>query len=505
MAKEIAQQYVIGLDIGTGSAKAVAITDEGKILADSQFYYSTQTARPGYSEQDPEVIWVAFTNCIKKVVETLQYAPLTIGLSSAMHSLMAVDSDNKPITNLITWADTRSEKIAERIRQLPIAENIYKETGTPIHSMSPLCKIIWLKENEPQIFKEAFKFISIKEFIWYKLFNVYEIDYSIASATGLFNIRTFQWDDASLQLCNIDAGRLSEIVSTNFIRKDLNSSIAALLNIPTTPLFCIGASDGCLANIGSYAIQPGTAAITIGTSGAVRIASPKPVFNFTAMTFNYVLDEQTFICGGPVNNGGNIVAWLFQTFLNNDSPSKSDYTNLFKTIDTIPSGSKGLIFLPYLYGERAPVWDEESSGIFFGIKSYHTNASFLRATLEGICYSLKTILDIVESSTKSVSQINVGGGFIHSKTWMQILTDVTGKKICVIETEDASSIGAALLNMKALKIIKDYSSLKPLNNIIIEPDLNNHSVYEKYYSIFKNLYEPLKESMHQIYEINNPV
>lgn len=503
MAKEIAQQYVIGLDIGTGSAKAVAITDEGKILADSQFNYSTQTARPGYSEQDPEVIWVAFTNCIKKVVETLQYAPLTIGLSSAMHSLMAVDSDNKPITNLITWADTRSEKIAERIRQLPIAENIYKETGTPIHSMSPLCKIIWLKENEPQIFKDAFKFISIKEFLWHRLFNVYETDHSIASATGLFNIQTFKWNVASLQLCNINSGQLSEIVATNFIRKNLNSSIAVLLNIPADTLFCIGASDGCLANIGSYSIEPGTAALTIGTSGAVRIASPTPIFNFSAMTFNYVLDQTFFICGGPVNNGGNVVSWLFRTFLNNPNPSEKDYADFFESVDTIPAGSKGLIFLPYLYGERAPVWDEKSCGIFFGIKSYHTNSHFLRAALEGVCYSLNNILEIIESSKENISQLNISGGFIHSKTWVQILASIAGKKLCVVETEDASAIGAALLNMKAIKMIEEYSSLKPLNNSIIEPDLNDHAVYEKYYSVFKNLYGALKESMHQVDNLNN--
>ncbi len=503
MIKENIRQYVMGLDIGTGSAKAVAINDSGIIIGDSQFYYPIKNIRPGYSEQDPEIIWNAFANCIQKIITSLQYPPVSISLSSAMHSLMVVDSSNKPITGLITWTDTRSEKIAEQIRKLPKAENIYKATGTPIHSMSPLCKIIWLKENEAQIFNKASKFISIKEFIWNKLFNLYEVDYSIASATGLFDIQTFEWNQSSLQLCNINTGQLSKIVETNFIRKDLNSSSAALLNIPANTPFCIGASDGCLANLGSYAIESGTAALTIGTSGAVRIASSKPIFNFGAMTFNYVLDEKTFICGGPVNNGGNIITWLFKTFLNITNPSENDYADLFKAVETITPGSKGLIFLPYLTGERAPVWDERSSGIFFGIKSYHTNAYFLRATLEGICYSLNSILEIVESSTESVSQLNVSGGFIHSKTWMQILADVTGKNICAIETEDASAIGAALLCMKTINMIKDYSSLKPLNNIIIKPDLNNHVLHKKYYSIFKNLYESLKELMHQVYDINN--
>jgi gluconokinase len=413
-----------------------------------------------------------------------------------------MDKNNKPISPLITWADTRSGDIAQRIRKLPEAEKLYQTTGTPIHSMTPLCKIIWLKENAPEIFTTAFKFISIKEYIWYKLFKVYQIDHSIASATGLFDIENLKWNDFSLQLCGINASQLSEVVSTNFLRKDFDSSIPSLLNISSETFFCIGASDGCLANVGSYAVEKGTAALTIGTSGAVRIASPKPIFDFASMSFNYLLDEKTFICGGPVNNGGNVVDWLFEAILNNPKPSEKDFENLFKMIETVPAGSNGLLFLPYLFGERAPVWDEKSSGIFFGIKSFHTNAFFLRATIEGICYSMNQVMEIVESSTEKIVQLNVGGGFIHSKTWMQILADITGKKLAVIESEDSSAIGAALINMKALKMIEEYDSLQPKNNLVVEPDLKNHIIYEKYYAVFKKLYRPMKDLMHEDYEVN---
>jgi gluconokinase len=500
MTAEKSQEYIIGIDIGTGSTKAVAVGSKGTNIANSQFFYSTQSKQAGYSEQDPEMIWKAFHDCIKKIISEVKYPPVSISLSSAMHSLVVMDKNNKAITPLITWADTRSGDIAQRLRNLPEAENLYKATGTPIHSMTPLCKIIWLKENEPEIFKAAFKYISIKEFIWYKLFKVYQIDHSIASATGLFDIEKLKWNDFSLQLCSINSSQLSEIMPTNFLRKDVDSSVTSLLNISSKTSFCIGASDGCTANVGSYAVEKGTAALTIGTSGAVRIASSKPIFDFASMSFNYLLDEKTFICGGPVNNGGNVVEWLFEAILNNSKPSEKDYKNLFKIIETVPAGSKGLIFLPYLFGERAPVWDEKSSGIFFGIKSSHTNAFFLRATLEGICYSLKQVLEIVESSTQKIVQLNVGGGFIHSKTWMKILADITGKKLAVIESEDSSAIGAALINMKALKMIDDYDSLQPKNNLIVEPDLENHLVYEKYYAVFKNLYKPMKELMHKDYE-----
>jgi gluconokinase len=448
------------------------------------------------------VIWQAFADCLRKIIVHVKYSPLSISLSSAMHSLVVMDKNNKPISPLITWADTRSGDIAQRIRKLPEAENLYQATGTPIHSMTPLCKIIWLKENAPEIFTAAFKFISIKEFIWHKLFKVYEIDHSIASATGLFNIETLKWNHFSLNLCGINRSQLSEIFPTNFLRKNVDSSVLSLLNISDETSFCIGASDGCTANVGSYAVEKGTAALTIGTSGAVRIASPEPIFDFASMSFNYLLDEKTFICGGPVNNGGNVVDWLFEAILNNPKPSESDFEHLFKMIETVPAGSEGLIFLPYIFGERAPVWDEKSSGIFFGIKSSHTNSFFLRATIEGICYSMKQVMEIVESSTNKIVQLNVGGGFIHSKTWMQILADITGKKLAVVESEDSSAIGAALINMKALKMIEEYDSLQPKNDFVVQPDLENYKIYEKYYAVFKNMYKPMKDLMHQDYQVN---
>ncbi len=495
------QQYVTGVDIGTGSVKAVTINNKGAVIAVSQFFYATESPKPGYSEQDPEIIWKSFVKCMREISRKLKHVPFAVSLSSAMHGVIVIDKKQKPVSRLITWADTRSEKIAEEIRESKEAEDLYKKTGTPIHSMSSLCKIAWLKKNEPKIFKTAFKFISIKEFIWHKLFNECQIDYSIASATGLFNIETHNWNETSLELCGISSAQLSEIVSTTYTRNDVRPSPAKLLGINTNTIFCIGASDGCLANIGSYAIDAGTAALTIGTSGAVRIANAKPVYNFGAMVFNYILDDKTFICGGPTNNGGNVVPWLFNTFLKNNKPSEKDYTSFFKSLETIPAGCEGLLFLPYLKGERAPVWDEKSSGVFFGIRSFHTNAHFLRAAIEGICYSLNTVLEIIEESTAPVKQLNVSGGFVHSKIWMQTLADITGKNICLMQSEDASSTGAALLYMKSKGIIKKYSSLQPNKKITIKPDENNHSLYEKYYKIFKNLYEPLKESMHRLHEI----
>lgn len=489
------QEIVIGMDIGTGSTKAVALDKYMQVIAATQSYYYSHSSKPGYAEQDPEVIWKAFSVCLQEMIKKIKRISFSVSISSAMHSLIAIDKDNVPLTPVITWEDTRSEHIAKALRLSPSGERIYRSTGTPIHSMSPLCKIKWLQENEEEIFAKAFKFISIKEFIWFRLFNTYEVDYSLASATGLFNINTLTWHIPSLQFCGIDETKLSKPVNTNFTRNQINRKIASDLQIDTATKFCIGASDGCLANLGSDAIRKGTAALTIGTSGAVRIAGTKPVINFKAMIFNYLLDEKNFIIGGPINNGGNVLKWMFKTFLQNSNPSDEEYENIFFAIEKIPAGSNGLIFLPYIYGERAPIWDEKASGVFLGIQSFHTHAHFFRAALEGISFALNSILEIIESSTTILHQLNVSGGFIHSKIWMQILSDITGKELCIVQTEDASATGAAVLGMKAMLDITDYNELDVKVVETIKPILPNKKIYDSTYKVYKDLYQSTKDSM----------
>lgn len=490
------ETYILGTDIGTGSVKTVAIDITGKHFCSSQYYYPTINPQPGFSEQNSNEIFEAFLKSTCETVSKIGKHPLAISLSSAMHGIMAVDKNCKALSNLIIWSDLRSSKIANELRNSPEGKIIYTATGTPIHSMSPLCKIIWLKKNAEELFQKTHKFISIKEYIWYQLFNEFKVDYSIASATGLFDIGRLTWNETALNLAKISPECLSDPVPTHYLKKGLKKEIAVLLTIPADTSFCIGASDGCLANLGTDSIKTGIAAVTIGTSGAVRITRKSPLPNFSIMNFNYLLDEKTFICGAPINNAGNIIEWLLKKFLLNKSPAQKNYNELFDMIDKVPAGCKGLIFLPYLNGERAPVWDEQSCGVFFGITMQHDQAFFLRAAVEGICFALLEILKAIEIPAEPVKQINASGGFIHSAIWVQILADITSKKISVQHTEDASAIGAAYLAFKALNLIQNYSSLQQETKIYIYPQKKFETVYEKNYTIFKTLYPLLKDSMH---------
>jgi gluconokinase len=497
------QPYILGIDIGTGSTKSIAVNADGNAFSVVKFPYAVNHPKPGYSEQNPDVIWRAFTDSIRSHVQKLKQPPLAICLSSVLHSVIPVTKNGIALADMITWADARSEAIATRIKASSAAEDIYRKTGTPLHAMSPLCKIIWLRENNKERFEKSYKFISIKEFIWFKLFNEFKVDISIASATGLLNIESNQWDKDALVLADITEDKLSIPVSPSYLAHVSNPEILKLLNIPAAVSFIIGASDGCFANLGSFVINENEAAVTIGTSGAVRVTSKKPLYNFDAMTFNYKLDEETFICGGATNNGGNALQWFLKNMLNKKVLDTSDYEELFLNINNSKAGADGLIFLPYLNGERAPLWDTKSSAAFFGMKAHHTQSDFSRAVVEGICYALNDVLLTLQNNREEITQLHVSGGFVASKAWMQILADVTGKKICLIHADDASAIGAAYFGLKIIGMAENYNSLFLKRSIeVLEPNQANHNLYKNYFKIYKNLYPILKDSMHQLHKLN---
>jgi gluconokinase len=493
--------YILGVDIGTGSTKCIATALDGRVLANSQHHYPILQPHPGHSEQDPELIWQAFVKCLQEVTKQLDQAPLAVSFSAAMHSLILANEAGEPLKNMITWANTRSEGIAEDIRRSDVGEHIYRQSGTPIHPMSPLCKLIWLRMYESGSFSKASKYISIKEYIWFKIFQVFEVDHSIASATGLFDIMQLRWSDEACRLAGVPLNKLSDPVDTDHKRKGVSDEMAKLLGVAPDTWFVIGASDGCCANLGSHAGIPSTAALTIGTSGAVRVTSASPIYNYQAMVFNYRLDRQTFVSGGAVNNGGIAVNWLLKNFLEIYDIGPDDYDKLFKAIDTIPPGSEGLTFLPYLYGERAPIWDARSTGSFLNIKPAHGQKHFLRAGLEGICYALNDVLVTLEDDASvKISQISISGGFINSSTWTQMLANITGKKLVAMQIEDASAMGAVYIAIKAL--FPDLKLPSPSPVMEVHPDGHAYKRYSEIFPLYRRLYQDLKDSIRSLNQLH---
>ncbi|MBZ9634448.1 gluconokinase [Clostridium sp. FP1] len=496
-------EYLIGLDIGTSSTKAVAFDLLGNVISKCNIGYPILNPKSSWSEQDPGEMFEAVINSIKSVAsENAKKGNKLLGVSfsSAMHGIMAVNENGDKLTDCIIWADTRSVEYSERIKNSKIGHEIYMRTGTPIHPMSPLCKLAWMKDNMELIFKKTYKFISIKEYVFFKLFRKYVVDYSIASATGLFDIYDFQWNKNSLQVAGISEDKLSTPVSPTQVFKGLYKKYADLMGIDLETPFIIGGSDGCLANLGANAIKPGDAAVTIGTSGAIRIIADKPKNDESERIFSYILTENRFVLGGPVNNGGIIFRWFRDNFSKlelerAETLGIDTYELLTKEASKVPAGSNGLIFLPYLLGERAPHWDANSKGVFFGINITHKREHFLRALLEGVIFGVYSVGKALEETTGNIDTIYATGGFVRSELWVQMLADVFNKKVVIAESYESSCLGAVVLGMKAIGLIDNIEQVEKLVPIskTFEPDIKNHEVYMKTFEIYERLYIKLKD------------
>lgn len=454
----MSQKYAIGVDIGTTSTKSVLFSTEGTVIAKHGIEYPLYSPTPETAEQDPEEIFRAVIGTISETMKSGNIHAsdvLCVSFSSAMHSVIAVDGAGKPITKCITWADNRSAEWTEKIKNEMNGHEIYLRTGTPIHPMSPLSKLVWLRNDKADIFQAAHKFISIKEYIFFKLFNEYVVDYSIASATGLFNLKNLDWDEEALQVAGVSSDKLSKPVPTTYKVEGLNESYAQEMHLdPSTP-FITGASDGVLSNLGVNAIKPGEVAVTIGTSGAIRAVTDKPVTDPKGRIFCYALTENHWVIGGPVNNGGMIFRWAKEELGASEVEAAKrlgmdPYEILTQIASKVKPGADGLLFHPYLAGERAPLWDSNARGSFFGLGLHHKKEHLIRAVLEGVIFNLYTVLLALKELIGEPKKIQATGGFARSALWRQMMADIFHQEIHVPESFESSCLGAVILGLYGL-------------------------------------------------------
>jgi gluconokinase len=493
-------RFVIGIDIGTTNTKGVAFTEHGEVLASAGASYPVYTDVGGRHELDPGQLLEAVVTVLSQVRrQTISREGLAgVSFSCAFHSLIAVDEAGLPLTRAMTWADLRASPQARLLKDSEAGRRIYRHTGVPIHAMSPLCKLLWLKENEPALFRRAARFISIKEYIWWRLFGKYQVDHGIASATGLLDTRSLDWYPESLEVAGIGPGQLSVPVSCLHMESGLLPEGRSLLEaVPEGMPFIIGSGDGSLANLGSGAVRSGETALTIGTSGAIRMTVSRPEDDPQERVFNYVIADGYYICGGATNNGGNVLQWYIDKVLGGKEGDEAEWQRRIDEADTVPPGCEGLLFLPYLQGERAPVWDGDAKGVFFGVRSLHDHRYFMRACLEGVSYALYQIGASLEETIGPIQNIYASGGFTRSTAWLQLMADVFLKKVHITGVADASAIGAGIMGLCALGIIEDLEGAKSLVKVVktFEPDAARHAVYMENYKVFTQLYDRLKDLM----------
>lgn len=470
----------LAIDIGTSNIKALVVDAEGKELFSNQFACVTHHPYAGFAEQDPDKIFrdvcLAIQSCPIEIKKDISF----ISLSSAMHSVMAVDEQGNPLTSLVIWSDLRSKEEHNGIHKNKQLVDQLTRTGTPVHPMSPLCKIMWWQKHQPEMVERTHKFIGIKEYIWFRVFQEYEIDYGIASATGLFDIEKKSWFDPALALAGIKAEKLSKPVSVYHYRNIANKALLTELGLPSQVPVVVGSSDGCLAQLGSGAMDSSALSLTIGTSGAVRRVVKERNPDLNPWVFRYLLDENTLIEGGATNNGAVLIDWFQKTFLSEPISTEKFIERAF----TAPPGAEGLLFLPYIYGERAPIYDPDAFGVFLGMQPHHRLEHVIRALLEGIVFALYDIALLIEQTSGAYQRIVASGGFVRSPDWIQLVADVFGKPVYVPQREDASARGAALLGFQALNIPVLDSTLPGITR---NPNEKQHRQYKTRFEQFKKV------------------
>jgi gluconokinase len=455
----------IGIDIGTTSTKAIAFNKSGKILAQYHVYYEMAHPQPDWSEQNPDEIVAAVNTAISHVVAHCDTPPLLLSMSAAMHSLILLGTDGNLLTPCIIWADNRASDISTQLKTNSLGNHFYKKTGVPIHPMSPLCKLLWFREHQPMLYQQIGKVVGIKEYVWYRLTGEYCIDTSLASATGLLNIHTLQWDDEILTYLSLSPKQLSTVVAPTY------HTTIQLPHQPHTPIpLVIGASDGALATIGTGATHTGSLALTIGTSGAVRTIYNCPYTDPHSRTFCYHINQGQYLVGGASNNGAVILQWLKDNLLQ----TATSYNDLLALATNIPAGSDKLLFIPYLLGERSPLWNAEARGMLFGMSINHTQAHLIRATLEGIVFCLHSIAKVMMEQ-QPITSIYASGGFTQNQLWVQIVADVFQLPVYCSDTPEASAMGAVVLGAEALQMPFSNSQFRYQ---VCHPNSQNATIYK---------------------------
>jgi gluconokinase len=407
-----------------------------------------------------------------------------------MHSLIALDAGGRPLTGSITWADNRASEQAEQLRAQDLGLALHRRTGTPIHPMSPLTKLLWFRQRAPELAASARRWVGIKEYVVAHLTGEYVMDHSVASATGLMDFSTLDWDAQALELAGVDPGQLPRLVPTRQ-RLGLVTSVADQLGLDRGTPLIVGATDGPLANLGLGAVRPGVAACSIGTSGALRVMVEQPGVDPKGRVFCYALTEDRWVVGGAINNGGVVLEWLRDALAPELDAERAPEQRLAWAAHA-PPGSAGLLMLPYLLSERAPHWNSLPRGTYVGLARAHRRDHLLRAAIEGVCQQIALVLQSMRAAGNEIHEIRATGGFAQSKLWRQILTDALGMRIGFAAGHEGSSFGAALLGMDALGLasIDLAADLVQIQEQTV-PGPEASVIYAELLPLFAGLYEAL--------------
>lgn len=486
----MAESYLLAVDIGTSATKAVVFDVQLHHLVIIRKTYPAYASHSGCSEQEPEKIYQAVLAALQ---EAMQAMPETghlhaVVLSSQMNSILAVDPLGKAVTPSLTWADTRSIDSSRTIQKDSRATELTKQTGCPIAPIYPLSKIHWMKSNLD--LPSDVMFISIKEYVIFHLTGRFVVDWMIASATGMMNILSREWDISALTLLNISRDQLSEIVSPRLVLQEWRPEVIVQTGLPAGTPLIIGGGDGPLASLGVGGIQPNILAVNVGTSAAARMIIYEPWIDPESRLWTYCVDEGLWAFGGIVSSGGIVWDWFINLMDLKANASPDLQYELEEQAMSIPPGADGLLFLPYLGGEQSPNWRSNLRGGFWGLEFKHQRAHLARAVIEGITRSIYRVAETINTvSPQRIREVRVTGGLTASPLWLQVAADMFNLPVVVPDTTEGSARGAAMLAELSLGLHSSYDDFFELftSEKRAYPRADAHAIYQNQHQTFLKL------------------
>lgn len=442
---------IIGVDVGTTAVKVAAFGIDAGAGARStaQQEYPLEQPEPGWQVQNPTILLAAVDQALAEVITDLDDCEVVgLSLSTAMHGLVGLDERVRPVTAVITWADHRASSEAAWLRAAGGIEFLHR-SGTPVHAMSPLSKLMWFSRNEPDQSARVRWWVSLKDLVVHHVTGRLATDLSIASGTGLLDVHTRTWDPGALDLAGITVAQLPEVLPTTSVLA-MSSAAAQRVGLPDGVPVVIGAADGPLGNLGTGAIVPGVAGLSIGTSAAVRMAVAEPTFDAAGRLFCYALTDDLWVSGSAISNGGIAMRWAREVYAPDLADEPDPDAALLARAARVQAGSEGLVMLPYLLSERAPL-DPDLPGAYLGVRRHHTADHFVRATLEGVCLQVAAIVDALDEITP-VRSIRATGTPFRSGVWRSVMAAVADRPLTVAADTGGTALGAAALGAYALGV-----------------------------------------------------
>jgi len=496
-------KYLLAHDLGTTGNKATLFDEEGNLIARTFSPYETFYPRINWAEQDALRWWKAVCLSTQELLHRSRTSSRyikSVSFSGQMMGCLPVDKKQTPLRNAIIWADQRSVNQAQKIREILGEEEIYRITGHRISPTYSAAKILWIKENQPEIYHKTFKFLHAKDYAILRLTGKIATDFSDASGMNLFDLKKKDWSEKILLALNIPRELLPDPYPSTQVIGEVTEEAATASGLAKGTPVVLGGGDGPCAAVGAGVVGEGVAYNYVGSSSWIALARPDPIYDPQMRTFNfYHLDPEMIMPTGTMQCAGGSYQWLKDNICRIENQAASlTGVNVYEIMnleaEKVAPGSGNVLFLPYLMGERSPHWNPHARGVFLGFTMAHQREHLIRSVLEGVAFNLRIILDAFREQGARIEQMRVIGGGARGKLWRQIMADIYEMPILQpVLLEEATSLGAAIAGGIGTGIFKDFTVAEKLVKIVEKniPDPLSSEKYQKLYSIFRKAYRAL--------------